>query len=142
MLQYKRFCDKEEFVKSSTLQSVLFKVFRMVYLSSLNIRQWRRTCEVASISKLQLLIGFKQFWKLCLNIMSRKWLRFRCSRAVSLVTFCEAMLRYMQLLLCCFPSLWNFKLFSHFLLCCCFFSLILHQASCTVKPAFVSNLFS
>ena len=32
----------------------------MVYRSSLNVGQWRRKCEVDSISKPQLQIGFKQ----------------------------------------------------------------------------------
>ena len=62
---------KKEFVNSSNLQSILYKV----YLSSLNIGQWRRKCEVNSISKPQLQIGFKPSWNLCLNLCSRKWLR-------------------------------------------------------------------
>ena len=66
-----RFVIKKEFVNSSNLQSILYKV----YLSSLNIGQWRRKCEVNSISKPQLQIGFKPSWKLCLNLCFRKWLR-------------------------------------------------------------------
>ena len=50
----------EELVNSSNLQSILFKVLRTVYLSSLNVGQWRGKCEVDSISKPQLHIGFKQ----------------------------------------------------------------------------------
>ena len=60
VLPYNRGCDKEDLVNSSSLQSVLFKVFRRVYHSSLNEGQWRRKCDVDSISKPQLQIGFKQ----------------------------------------------------------------------------------
>ena len=58
VLPYKRVCDKEDLVNSSNLQSILFKVLRRVYHSSLNVGQWRR--KVDSISKPQLQIGFKQ----------------------------------------------------------------------------------
>ena len=37
VLPYHRVCDKEELVNSIILQSLLFKVLRRVYLSSLNI---------------------------------------------------------------------------------------------------------
>ena len=57
---YNRVCDKEDLVNSSSLQSILFKVFRRVYRSSLNEGQWRRKCDIDSISKPQLQIGFKQ----------------------------------------------------------------------------------
>ena len=60
MLSYKTVCDKEEIVNSSNLQSVLFKVLRKVYLSSLNVGLWKRKLVVDSISKLQLQIEFKQ----------------------------------------------------------------------------------
>lgn len=59
MLSYKTVCDKEEIVNSSNLQSVLFKVLRKVYLSSLNVGLWKRKLVVDSISKLQLQIEFK-----------------------------------------------------------------------------------
>ena len=85
VLPHNRVSNKEEFVNSSNLQSVLFKVLRGVYLLSLNIGQWRRKCEVDSISKPQLQIGFKQSWKLCLNLCSRKWLRPTRSRVISLI---------------------------------------------------------
>ena len=60
VLPFNRVCDKEDLVNSSNLQSVLFNVFRSVYCSSLNIGQRRSKCEVDSISKPQLQIGFKQ----------------------------------------------------------------------------------
>ena len=60
VLPYNRVCDKEDLVNSSNLQSILFKVLRRVYRSSLNVRQWRRRYGVVSISKPELQIGFKQ----------------------------------------------------------------------------------
>ena len=60
MLPYNKVCYEEELVDSSNLQLILFKVLRSVYRSSLNVGQWRRKCEVDSISKPQLQIGFKQ----------------------------------------------------------------------------------
>ena len=53
--------------------------------SSLNEGQWRRKWEVDSISKPQLQIGFKQSWKFCLNLCSRKWLIPTRSRVISLI---------------------------------------------------------
>ena len=57
---YIRVCDKEDLVNSTNLQSILFKVPRRVYCSSLNVGQWRRKCEVNLISKPQLQIGLKE----------------------------------------------------------------------------------
>ena len=51
VLPYKRVCNKEDLVNSSNEQSVLFKLLRKVYRSPLNVGQWRRKCEVDSISK-------------------------------------------------------------------------------------------
>ena len=60
VLPYKRVCDKDNLVNSSNVGLILFKVLRRVYHSSLNVGQWRRKCEVDSIAKPQLQIGFKQ----------------------------------------------------------------------------------
>ena len=60
VLPFNRVCDKEDLVNSSSLQSILFKVLRGVYHSSLNVGQWRSKCEVDLTSKPQLKIGFKQ----------------------------------------------------------------------------------
>ena len=60
LLPYKRVCDKEDSVNSSNVRSILLKMLRKVYRSSLNVGQWRRKCEVDSISKPQLQNGFKQ----------------------------------------------------------------------------------
>ena len=54
VLAYIRVNDKEELVNSSNLQSILFKVLRRVYRSSLNVGQWKRKSEANSISELQL----------------------------------------------------------------------------------------
>ena len=66
-MPYNRDSDKEDFVNSSNLQSIFFKALRRVYRPSLNIGRQRRKCEVDSISKPKLQIGFKLSWKLCLN---------------------------------------------------------------------------
>ena len=73
VLPCNRVCDKEKFVNSSILQSILFKVLiRRVYLSSLCTGECRRKCEIYSIFKPQLQTGFKKSWKLCLKLCSRK----------------------------------------------------------------------
>ena len=60
VLPYNRVCDKENLNNSTNLQSIEFKVLRTVDRASLNEGQWRRKCEVDSISKSQLEIGFRQ----------------------------------------------------------------------------------
>ena len=49
VLPYNRVCDKEDLVNSSSLQSILFKVLRRVYRSSLNEGQnyWWKKLEPA-----------------------------------------------------------------------------------------------
>ena len=64
---------------------MLFKVLRRVCLLSWNIGQWRRKWEVDSILEPQLQSGFKQFWKLYLNLCSRKWLNSSRSRVINLI---------------------------------------------------------
>ena len=85
LLPFKRVSYKENSVNASNVQSILLKVLRRVNRSSLNVGQWRRKCEVDSISKPQLHIGFKQSWKLCLNLCSRKWLITTRSRVIRLI---------------------------------------------------------
>ena len=46
VLPYNRVCEQEDLVNSSNLQSVLLKVLRSSYRSSLNVGQWKRKCEV------------------------------------------------------------------------------------------------
>ena len=67
------------------MESMLFKVLRRVCLLSWNIGQWRRKWEVDSILEPQLQSGFKQFWKLYLNLCSRKWLNSSRSRVINLI---------------------------------------------------------
>ena len=57
------------------LLSIFTRVLRRVRISIIYMGQWRRKCAVDSISKLQLQNGFKESWKLCLNLCSRKWLK-------------------------------------------------------------------
>ena len=77
--------EKVVFVNSSNLQSYLLKVLRRVYFLSLNTGQWRRKCEVDSLSRPQSQIRFKQSWKLCLNLCSLKWLIPTLSLVISLI---------------------------------------------------------
>ena len=60
VLPYSRVCDKNDLVNCSSLQLILFKVLMRAYRSTLNEEQWRRKCDVDSISKPQPQIGFKQ----------------------------------------------------------------------------------
>ena len=85
VLPYNRVCDKKDLVNSSNLQLILFKVFRRVYRSWLNVGQWRRKCEVDSISKPKLQIGFKQSLKLRLNLSPHKGLIRTRSCVTSLI---------------------------------------------------------
>ena len=80
-------------------------MLRRVYGSSLNAGQWRKKCEVDSISKPQLQIGFKQSWKLCLNLRSCKWLIPTHSRVISLIS-----LWLLQLKLLLGEGLINFRI--------------------------------
>ena len=59
VMAYNRVFDKEDFVNSSNLRSISFKVLGRVDSSSLNEGHLRRKCEVDLISKPQLQIGFK-----------------------------------------------------------------------------------
>ena len=45
VLPYKRVCDKEDLVNSINVRSILFKMLRRVFRSSLNVGQWRRKCR-------------------------------------------------------------------------------------------------
>ena len=71
--------------KSRRLLSMFSMVLRRVRLSVIYVGQWRRKCEVDSISKPQLQNGFKESWKLCLNLCSRKWLKPSRSLVINLI---------------------------------------------------------
>ena len=57
------------------LESIRLIFSKNVFLAQRWLRQWRRKCLVVSISWPQLKIGFKQSWKLCLNLWSAKWFK-------------------------------------------------------------------
>ena len=76
---------KEDSFVSINLQSILFRVLRRVILLSSNKGQWRKKWDVDSISIPQLQRGLIQFWKLWLNLCSRKRLSPRRSRVLSLI---------------------------------------------------------
>ena len=78
--------EEDSFV-SINWQSILFRVLRRVILLLSNNRQWRRKWEVDSISIPQLQRGLIRFWKLWLNLCSRRWLSPRRSRVISLNIF-------------------------------------------------------
>ena len=65
--------------------SVFSIVLRRVHLSIIYVGQWRRMCAVYSISELQLQNGFKESWKICLNLCSRKWLKPSSSLVINLI---------------------------------------------------------
>ena len=67
------------------LLSIFTRVLRRVRISIIYMGQWRRKCAVDSISKLQLQNGFKESWKLCLNLCSRKWLKPSRSLVINLI---------------------------------------------------------
>ena len=71
--------------RSRRLLSMFTRVLRRVRLSVIYVGQWKRKCAVDSISKPQLQNGFKESWKLCLNLCSRKWLKPSRSLVINLI---------------------------------------------------------
>ena len=71
--------------RSRRLLSIFSMVLRRVHLSVIYVGQWRRKCLADSISKPQLQNVFKESWKLCLNLCSRKWLKPSCSLVINLI---------------------------------------------------------
>ena len=71
--------------RSRRLLSMFSVVLRRLRLSVLYVGQWRRKCAVDSISKPQLQNGFKESWKLCLNLYSHKWLKPSRSLVINLI---------------------------------------------------------
>ena len=78
-------CVKTKSVLFNRLQSILLSVLRRVYLSLVNNGQWRKKWVVDLIPWPQLGKGFKDSWKLCLNLCSLKRLKPRRSRVISLI---------------------------------------------------------
>ena len=69
------------------MQSICLTVLRKVIFLSSNKAQWRKKWEVDSIFIPQLQGGLIQFWKLWLNLRSRRWFSPRRSRFISLINF-------------------------------------------------------
>ena len=80
LLPKRRVLIKTGSQRSRRLLSMFTRVLRRVRLSIIYVGQWRRKCAVDSISKQQLQNGFKEFWKLCLNLCSGK--RIKLSRSL------------------------------------------------------------
>ena len=76
---------KKSSQKSRRLLSMFSMVLTRVRLSVIYLGQWRRKRAVDSISKPQLQNGFKESWKLCLNLCSRKWLKPSRSLVINLI---------------------------------------------------------
>ena len=85
LLPKRRVLIKTGSQKCRRLLSMFFMVLRRVCLSVIYMGQWRRKCAVDSISKPQLQNGFKESWKLCLNLCSRKWLKPSRSLVINLI---------------------------------------------------------
>ena len=65
--------------------SMFTRALRRVRLSIIYVVQWSRKCAVDSISKPQLQNSFKESWKVCLNLCSRKWLKSSRSLVINLI---------------------------------------------------------
>ena len=67
--------------------------------SLLYMGQWSKKCVVGSTSAPHLHNGFKESWKLCLNLCSRRWLR----SYVSIIYFTFILILFLLCLFCCYP---------------------------------------
>ena len=85
LLPKRRVLIKTGSQRSRRLLSMFTRVLRRVRLSVIYVGQWKRKCAVDSISKPQLQNGFKESWKLCLNLCSRKWLKPSRSLVINLI---------------------------------------------------------
>ena len=85
LLPKRRVLIKTGSQRSTRLLSVFTRVLRRVRLSITYVEKRRRKCAVDSISKPQLQNGFKESWKLCLNLCSRKWLKPSRSLVINLI---------------------------------------------------------
>ena len=85
------YCQKEEiFIKTGSqrsrrLLSMFSLVLRKVLLSVIR-GIVKKNCAVDLISKPKLQNRFKEPWKLCLNLCSRKWLRTTGSLVINLIS--------------------------------------------------------
>ena len=84
LLPKRRVLIKTGSQRSTRLLSMFTRVLTRVRLSIIYVGQWRK-CAVDSISKPQLQNGFKESWKLCLNLCSCKWLKPSRSLVINLI---------------------------------------------------------
>ena len=85
VLPNSKICVSEKSVLSSSVWSMLTKLFRSVRRSLLYKGQWRKKWIADSTSLPQLHIGFSVSWKLCLNLCSRRWLSPSRIRVIYLI---------------------------------------------------------
>ena len=78
-------CLSEKLVLSTSLWSMLTKLFRIVQLSLLYKGQWSKKWIADSTSLSQLHIRLSVSWKLRLNLCSRSWLSPIRIRAIYLI---------------------------------------------------------
>ena len=68
--------------------SLIFLIlFKRVCLRVWKLEQWREKCVVVSVSLPQPHYGCRLFWKQCLNLWSRRWLRLSRNLARSLIPY-------------------------------------------------------
>ena len=85
VLPNSKICVSEKSVLSSSVWSMLTKLFRSVRRSLLCKGQWRKKWIADSISLPQLHIGFSVSWKLCSNLCSCRWLSPSRIRVIYLI---------------------------------------------------------
>ena len=74
-LPKRRICVKHKPILSSNLLSIFLTMLWRTSLSFWNRGQWTKKCRHDSTSVPHQQIGFKESWKLYLNLCPRKWLR-------------------------------------------------------------------
>ena len=74
-IQYKSVLTTEFSFSAIILALILFSLFKRVCLWVVKFGQWRKKWTIDSISFPQLHKGSTEFWILCLNLCSFKWLK-------------------------------------------------------------------
>ena len=85
LLPKRRIFVKLKLLESNNLLSMFLTMLRRISLSFWNRGHWRKKCTHDSKSVPHLQIGFKESWKLCLNLCSGKWLRPVRSLVISFI---------------------------------------------------------
>ena len=70
---------------SNNFWSMSFRVLRRSYLSVVNVGQYSKKCEIDFTMKPQWHLGFKEFWKVFVNLCFCKWLSPRCSQVTNVI---------------------------------------------------------